>query len=263
MSLLEALILGVVQGITEFLPISSSGHLVLAEGWLGLEVEELADFDIVVHLGTLLAILVYFRADILSLLKTFFRFDFKSEEGRLIGRLLIGTLPIVIVGFLWGDLIMQIFRNQLYVGILMLLVACYFLFAENFAAKRKRVENMKWWQGLLVGCAQCLALLPGVSRSGSTIATAMIMGLDRVKAARFSFLLGSIAITGAGVLLGADVVENGFTLDVLVLGAGFLASIVSSYLAVSFLMKFLKNNKLNVFAYYLFAIGAVAIVISL
>ena len=264
MTIIQSIILGILQGFTEFLPISSSGHLILAESFLGLHVADLMDFDIVVHLGTLLAILVYFRTDITTLFKTLFKLDFKSDEGREIGFLIIGTIPVVVIGYLLGDSIQTYFRNPLFVGIAMLCVATYFLVAEWLKEHTKMQDKLTWGKVILIGIAQCIAIIPGVSRSGSTIATGVLTGLSRVKAARFSFLLGSIAIAGAGTLLAtkfADEVD--VLLSPMILMLGFVSSAAASYFTVSFLMKFLKNNSLRTFAYYLLVVGLTSIFISL
>lgn len=259
MNFWEALILGIVQGITEFLPISSSGHLVLGETALGLQVADLADFDVTVHVGTLVAIFIYFRADFARLFRAFFTGKWRSPEGKLIGQLVIGTVPAVLVGLIWGDQILAFFRNPQLVGGMMIVVAAYFMLAEIL---RRTKPELTWGKALIVGLSQALAIIPGVSRSGSTIATAMLCGMERVEAARFSFLLGSIAIAGAGLLVGLDVAENGSTLSWGPLAVGFSASVISSYLAVSFLMEFFKKNTLKPFAYYLFAVGGLALVLT-
>jgi len=245
MTLLQAIILGIVQGITEFLPISSSGHLVLGETLLNLEVAELKTFDVVVHVGTLLAILIYFWKDL---------WDTKRWPW-----LILGTIPAVFIGFFLEDQIDAIFRSALSVGIVMMIVGVIFLIPEKYAPKFKD-RKLNWWRTILIGIAQSIAIIPGVSRSGSTIFTGTMLGLKREEAARFSFLLGSIAIAGAGLLTALDIGNAPVEWDVL--AAGFLASFVAGFLSVKWLMKYLKNHSLKVFGSYLVAIGLITVIVT-
>ena len=229
MSILQSLILGIIQGITEFLPISSSGHLVLMETIMNLEVETLKSFDVALHVGSLLAILIYFRKTIIKIL---------TKDHKYIAYLLIGTIPAVIAGFTLEDRIDQIFRGTMAVGIVMIITGIYFLIAEKIKiSKSPRLQVSK---SLLIGLSQAFALIPGVSRSGSTIATGVMLGMKRTQAAEFSFLLGSIAITGAGLLTALDVE----TLEIAKapLATGFIASALASYFAIKFLMHFFCSD---------------------
>jgi undecaprenyl-diphosphatase len=244
MTLLQAIILGIVQGITEFLPISSSGHLILGESLLGLEVAELKDFDIVVHVGTLLAILIYFWKDVWNT--------------KLWPWLILGSVPAALVGFTLEDQIDSIFRSAPAVGGMMILVGALFLIPEP---KQRKAKKLNWKNVLLIGTAQAFAIIPGVSRSGSTIFTGTMLGLNREEAARFSFLLGSIAIGGAGLLTALDLSES--TTAYPVLGAGFLAAFLSGLAAVNWLMSYLKKHPLKNFGVYLLALGGITIIVSL
>lgn len=247
MSLIEALILGIVQGISEFLPISSSGHLVLGEYFLGLDVGELKSFDVVVHVGTLLAIVVYFWKDVWGLLKALFVKDDKYRP--MLGWIIVGTIPAVFVGLYGEDFIDSIFRNVFMVALVMAIVAVVFLIGEYVHRKRKP-GKMNWWKALLIGVAQSIALIPGVSRSGSTIVAGLFAGIKREEAARFSFLLGAPAIFGAGLL---TALKSGgeVSVDLGALGVGFVSSFVFGLISVWGLMKFLKKHSLVVFAVYL------------
>lgn len=240
MTILQAIILGIVQGITEFLPISSSGHLIIAETLLGLHVDELKDFDITLHVGTLLAILVYFRRDL---------FNFK-----LWPFLILGSVPAALVGFLLEDQIDALFRSAQSVGVVLLLVGLLF-----FIPQRNNNRPLTWWRALLIGSAQACAIVPGVSHSGSTLFTGMQLGMKREEAARFSFLLGAIAIAGAGLLKALDAEQ--LQLDPMVLGAGFISAFVSSLLAVTWLMKFLQKNSLSSFGVYRVIVGLILILL--
>lgn len=234
MNIFEAILLGLIQGITEFLPVSSSGHLVLVETLLGLHVDGLKDFDIALHVATLLAILIYFRKDLF--------------ETRLWPWLILGSVPAAAVGFTLEDQIDALFRSATSVGILMLIVG--FLF---FIPQQSEGKKLTWWRALLIGCGQALAIIPGVSRSGATIFTGIHLGLKRTEAARFSFLLGSIAIAGAGLLKALD--GEALQLSWTTLSAGFLAAFLSSFFAVTWLMKFLQKHGLRVFGGYRIVLG--------
>ena len=257
MEMFEALVLGAVQGITEFLPVSSSGHLVLGEHFLGLEVEGLKSFDVVVHMGTLLAILVYFWRDIWGLLKALF---VKDEVYRpMIGWIIIGTLPAVAVGLLAEEWIDGIFRNVNAVAIVMMIVSAVFVLGE-YVHKKEKKRRLNWWKALVIGCAQAVALIPGVSRSGSTIVAGLFNGIEREQAARFSFLLGAPAIFGAGLLTAIKSWDGGLGVSVEALSVGFVSSFLLGLLSVWGLMKFLKKHTLVVFAVYLAVLGVSVLV---
>lgn len=268
MNIFESLFLGAAQGITEFLPISSSGHLVIIEEMMGLEVESLLEFDILLHLGTLFSILVYFRKDIWNLFKllpkwvvavySFLKSGFKDKEifrgdFFIISALFIATIPAGIVGVLFEDLISEVFRSSESVGLMMLFTAGLFVVAERFYEKRKNAESSNsLWKPLIIGLMQALALIPGVSRSGSTISAGLITGMKRDEAARFSFFLGSIAIFGAAVLTFKDLsFDKEWTANFSVLASGFLSAFVFGVLSIGFLMKFLKKHPLSYFSIYL------------
>ncbi len=261
MEFLDALILGILQGITEFLPISSSGHLIIGETYLGLNVDTLKSFDVVVHVATLLAIITYFWVDFKGMIKAFLAFcsgKLKKDDkyGKLILFIVIGTIPAVIVGLFAEDIIDQHFRNIAAVGKWMLIIGILFLLAEHFHKKKKRA-GLTLRKSIFIGLMQALALIPGVSRSGSTIVAGLFSGIERSEAARFSFLLGIPAIAGAGLLTALKIPENGgFGIDLSVLGVGFISSFVFGILSISFLMKFLKKHSLNVFAFYLIILGS-------
>lgn len=246
MTLLQAILLGVVQGITEFLPISSSGHLILGETLLNLHVEDLKTFDVVVHVGTLLAILIYFWKDL--------------WETRRWPWLILGTIPAVFVGLFLEEQIDAIFRSALTVGFVMILVGCLFMIPESWALKTK-TKKLNWWRALLIGIAQAIAIIPGVSRSGSTIFTGTMLGMQREEAARFSFLLGSIAIAGAGILTAFDLDNAPVEWDVLLVG--FISSLVAGFFSVKWLMQYLKHHSLRVFGVYLMILGGGTLLVSL
>lgn len=270
MSGLEALILGALQGITEFLPISSSGHLVIGEEVLGLNVADLKSFDVAVHIGTLLAILVYFWKDIWGMVKAFFgligRFFGRGSEKsvadnlyeKLIGYILVGTVPAVIVGLGFEDAIDGAFRNVLAVGMMMIIVGVVFV-AGEFVGKRAKKGGINLRKAIVIGLAQSVALIPGVSRSGSTIVAGLFQGVNRSESARFSFLLGVPAMAGAGILTAMKIFgsagESGLGVDVLSILIGFITAFSFGLLSIFFLMKFLKKHSLLIFAIYLTGVG--------
>lgn len=256
----DALILGILQGITEFLPISSSGHLVLGEHFLGLNVASLKSFDVAVHVGTLLAILVYFWRDIWGMLRAVGRLfvgrlKLSDAYGKLILWIVIGTVPAALLGFFGEEWIDGLFRNPTAVGGMFLVVALVYLLGE-FVYKRRGSGKMTVWKAIVIGCAQALALIPGVSRSGSTIVAGLFQGVKREAAARFSFLLGVPAIAGAGFL---TYINRGpaclAQCDPLLMGIGFVSAFIFGLLSVSWLMRFLKGNRLVIFSIYLIAVG--------
>lgn len=255
----DSIILGILQGITEFLPISSSGHLVLGEYYLGLNVETLKSFDVVVHLGTLLAIFVYFKRDIWGILKALGhlfcgKIDKKDRYLKLILFIIVGTVPAVFFAVFGEEWIDNTFRNVKSVGIWMFIVGIIYLIGE-FAYKRRKNNKMNYRKAFIIGLAQALALIPGVSRSGSTITAGLFQGIDRSSAARFSFLLGIPAIFGAGLFTVFNLPESGLEVSILPLFIGFLTSFIFGLLSVAFLMRFLKRNSLIVFSIYLIALG--------
>ncbi len=279
MTWFDSLILGALQGVTEFLPISSSGHLVLAEQFLGLKVEALKTFDIVVHMGTLLAIIVYFTKDIRELFIALWHFlngKLRQDDpyGKLILLITVGTLPAVIAGFTLEAWIDENFRNVSAVAMGMVFVGVVFLLGEFVGSKyvnsdragradsagETNLKNVSLKQALIIGCAQAIALLPGVSRSGSTIVAGIFQGIDRSVAARFSFLLAIPAIAGAGILTAFHVAENGAVVaaagtTIIPLTIGFFSSFIFGFLSIWGLMKFLKKHTLHVFAFYLIVVG--------
>lgn len=266
MSFLQSFFLGIVQGITEFLPISSSGHLILFENVFGLEVAQLKSFDVALHVGTLLAILLYFWKDFRGMLFGIFGKDLRthrmhfhsdpSQESAAFYRqlfmyLVIGTIPAVLAGIFFNETIDRYFRSTGSVAFMMMFVALVFFLAER---GHKEGSHVGLKNALYIGIAQAFALIPGVSRSGATISAGLFQGLKRETAARFSFLLGAPAIFGAGLwtfLKGFDAASVSFP----ILAIGFLSATLSSLVSVHFLMRFLKNHSLKVFAWYRIVVG--------
>jgi undecaprenyl-diphosphatase len=263
MTILQSIFLGIIQGITEFFPISSSGHLILLEHFMKLPVHALRSFDIAVHFGSLLAIFIYFRKDFVALIKSTINIvSGKIKKTELIKNeviwLIIASVPAVIVGVLLNPIFDEYFRSDYLVSIFMIITGIYFLISEKFKTTEKKLT---WKNTLLIGISQAFAILPGVSRSGSTIATGIFCGIKREDAARFSFILGSIAVTGATLLTTKDILETGLTIDLLTLMIGILSSGIASLLSIHYLMKLLKTKTLFWFAIYLFAVGGLMLLI--
>jgi len=267
----QAIILGIVQGLTEFIPVSSSGHLIIVPrlfGWKDLGL----GFDASVHLGTLVALIIYFRRDWISIISSFSARLFRGRpypkpgepgaEGRLMVPIVAACVPAAVVGVLWDEFIEQTLRQWYWVAGALVIVGLIMLLAEKLGKKERGVDRMTWADYLAIGCAQAMALFPGVSRSGITITAGLFMGVRREAAARFSFLLSTPIILGAGLMALKDAVDAGLAKgEAAILAAGIMSAAVSGYLAIHFLMSYLKAKPLNVFVYYRVALAvAVAIV---
>jgi undecaprenyl-diphosphatase len=256
MTFLAVIVLAVIQGLTEFLPVSSSGHLVLA-GMVMKVPEGDITFEIIVHLGTLMAVLAVYRNDLLNLVSGLFKRE--RESLVLAGLLLIGSIPAALAGFLLADSIENAFEDPILVSI-MLLITGTVLFSTKFVKTRKK-DNPSFAGSLLIGISQAFALLPGISRSGFTISTGLFAGIKREKAARFSFLLSIPAIAGAAVLKLGDAGSSGIDISLMI--TGFAVSALTGYLALKLLLKFLKAGRFSVFAWYCWLIGFTGLAVSL
>ena len=252
LSYFEAIVLGILQGITEFFPISSSGHLVLGEYFFGLEEGEFFYFNVLVHIATLVAVLFYFRQQIINLIKGVFKKD--PRQLRLFWAIAIGTVPAVIAALFFKDLITESFNSPSIVLKAMLATGIYFIMAEMYSTKMVD-DELTPKRGLLIGIAQAFALIPGVSRSGSTLAMGLMNKLDRVKAAEFSFLLAIPAIAGAGVFTAMDAAVSEQAIQWGEYFAGFVAALFSGYFSIKILMKLYEKHSLYWFAGYLIVLS--------
>lgn len=260
MGILEVLLLGIVQGLTEFIPVSSSGHLVLFQEILGVEQAGLL-FDVSLHFGTLVALFLYFWKDIKTIVQGFFAG--KQTEKNLVFLLAIATVPGVIAGLLLEEAAATTFRSPQLVMITLGLFGLVMLLAERYAKQltQNDVNKVSLRQALIIGVAQALAIVPGVSRSGVTISAGLFAGLNRVAAARFSFLLAMPTILGATIkVLLSDGALAAIGEQSLQFGLGFLTAFASGLLAIKFLLAFLTNHSLAAFAYYRFVIAAVILI---
>lgn len=260
---LLAVILGLIQALTEFLPISSSAHLILARGVLDFGFADGLTFDVGLHVGTLLAVLVYFRRDIAGLVRgfvsTFRGFDFSGNaQQRMAWYIVFASVPAAFVGFMFESQIEDYFRHPNVIVITLVAGGILFLLAERFTRHANHMDSLSFKGAVLVGIAQATALIPGVSRSGITIITGMSQGLRRDEAARFSFLLGTPALAGAGLKKGLDMAGQPFVgADYAVLAIGLVTAAVSGWAVIKLLLRFLRNHRLDVFAYYRFVLAAV------
>lgn len=268
----QAIVLGIVQGATEFVPVSSSGHLVIVPWLLGWPAPPLL-FDTVLHWGTLLSIvLVFWRelwAILIAMLQSLARRSLQNPHARLGWFIVVGSIPAMVVGLLFKDFFESLFHSAQIAGLFLFMTAGFLLLSEWIARNRQAtddLDHMGWGQAILVGLAQAIALAPGISRSGSTMAAGLATGLRRDEAARFSFLLGSPAFFGAGLLqlidaLATDAGEVASQAPLLVIGFG--VSALAGYLAIRGLLAYLRSHSLYIFAVYCVAMGLVVIGLSL
>lgn len=268
MELLQAILLGILQGITEFLPVSSSGHLALAQAYIGTDIETGITFEIVVHFGSFCSITLYYRkmiAQIISdLFKSFtptalrekrFLHDYNTRLSLII---LLSMIPAMVVGFTLKDTIEGAFANPVFVSI-MLLVTGSILFSTKFVTRT--VKDVNYSRGFWVGVAQAFAILPGISRAGSTISLGLLLGIDREKIANFSFLMVLPVLAGAMLLEILELMEVGMgTLSVTALFAGYLTSFITGFFALKYLIILLKKDKFHYFAYYCWPVGLFSLI---
>lgn len=246
--MIEALILGIVQGLTEFLPVSSTAHLILLPwffNWTG-ELDSLT-FDVALHAGTLLALFICFWKDWIELI---------SRKQRLFVLIMIASAPAGIAGFLLNDFVEDTLRSPYIIAASLVVFGCVMLIAEKMN-RSKTVDDMTFRDAVTIGIAQAIALIPGVSRSGITISTGLFRGLEREDSARFSFLLSTPVIAGATFLHARKLIAGYCDHDMSLFLIGFIASAITGYAAIRFLMIFFKKHRLNAFAYYRFGLAAV------
>ena len=264
--LIQAIFLGVVQGLTEFLPVSSSGHLLLVQYFLGVDQERFGlAFDASIHTGTVLAVIWFFRRDLLRMSRAFLNslggLNLAEADQRTAYLILAASVPAGIVGFLFEDFFATVVRSPWIVVANLVLVGALFIIAEVTGRKNRLASKMTFLGALGIGLAQTAALVPGVSRSGATITMGLFLGLRREEAARFSFLM-SVPITSAAAALSlAEVLSEGIDAhEAWLFLAGSVTSAVVGYLAIRFLLKYLASHSLRIFAYYRFALAAVVAV---
>ena len=254
-TLLEAVILAVIQGLTEWLPVSSSGHLVIAKTFLDLNPPLI--FDVMLHFGTLIVVLAVFRNDILKIFKALVKRNFNSQEGKFALHIIVGSIPIAIIGVTFYSFIKSLFSNLLAAGVALLVTGCVLFISE----KRLGTKKMNTLDSLLVGLAQAIAIIPGISRSGLTISTGLLRKIDKATAFRFSFLLSVPAIIGATIIEVKDLVVG--NVDVLPVAVGVIVSMLVGYASLKLLQKIVMTEKFHLFAYYCWAVGVTIVVFTL
>ena len=263
MDLVAAALLGVVQGLTEFLPVSSSGHLILARTFFGWDPGRFGlAFDVACHVGTFLAVAVYFRTEVVALLRAV-PAALSGREGRWprLGRLiLVGTVPVAIVGLAFSDWVETTLRSPLVVAVALAVGAVGLILAERLGSQRRDGEDVSYGEALAIGLAQATALVPGVSRSGATLTVAMLFGLRRESAARFVFLLSLPAVFAAAVREGAVLAGTGVEgLPWSVFAVGLVVSGLVGYATVKYFIRYLADHSLTGFAVYRILLAAVAV----
>jgi undecaprenyl-diphosphatase len=255
MSLLEAIFLGIIQGATEFLPISSSGHLLLVPTLFNLPIPD-KNVLAIAHIGTLVAVLIYFWADIWAIGKAVLaglqtRQPFKTSESRLGWYIVVGTIPAAVAGLTLEDFFDDVFGKPIIAALFLLVTAGLLVAGERLISGKKTLDKMSGKDAIIIGFAQMFALFPGVSRSGSTIVAGLVQGLNRELAARYSFLLGIPAIAGAGLLSVVDLLQAGSLGEELpALFLTFLSAAIVGYACIAFLLKWLRDRSLYPFAIY-------------
>ncbi len=267
MDIIQGIIIGIVQGLTEFLPVSSSAHLVFIQNILGVE-SSLA-FDTFLHLGTLIAVLWFFRYDIYKMLKSWwlsigdilqgrFTEGFKEDPyKRLAWYVILATIPVGIVGVLFEDSVDALFSGALYVPAFFLFVTGTILYlSQRMTSGNINYDNITKKEALFMGLGQACAILPGLSRSGTTIAAGLTIGLDKEFAAKFSFILSIPAIFGAFVLQLKDI-GSAMDANFLPVFLGFVAAIISGYMAIKWMLDLIQNKSLDIFSYYCWAVGII------
>jgi undecaprenyl-diphosphatase len=277
LDIFQAVLLGIVQGLTEFIPISSSAHLVILPWLLNWQDPGLA-FDIALHLGTLVALLAFFARDWIRLIRAGIASIVEREIGddvdrRLAWLIVIASVPGALVGALAESKIEELFHApnpqhnanaMIAMGVIIALLGAALFAAERLARHLRNLDQISLKDAILIGCAQALAIFPGVSRSGATITAGLALGFERESAARFSFLLSAPLIAGAGAKSMFDLVRKGIAPDEMIFfGVGFLVAALSGYLCIKFLLRFLQNNTTNVFVFYRWGLAILVITVAL
>jgi undecaprenyl-diphosphatase len=266
----QAIVLGIVQGLTEFLPISSSGHLILVREVLGWDIEGDITFDVAIHLGTLVAVLAYFWDEWVLMARgglAWLQGDGEPKPGqpytgRLLGVLLLGSIPVGILGFAIDTLASDTVRSVAVFGVMMILGGIVLWAAERYGRHRKTIEDAHIRDSVIVGGAQALALFPGVSRSGATISASLFDGFDRQDAARFSFLLSTPAIAGAGLYKGVQAAVEGLpSSEIPAIIAGTVTAGIVGWLSIRFLLRFVQTRSYLPFVVYRLVVGAFVLLV--
>ena len=263
MGWLEAIIMGIIQGLTEFLPVSSSGHLEIGSAILGIQAGDNLLFAVFVHAATALSTIVVFRKDIADIFKGLLAFQW-NEATEYAFKIGLSMIPVLIVGLFFKDTVEGFFTsNLLLVGSMLIITASLLLFTHF---KKQNEGSVSWLGSFIIGLAQAFAILPGISRSGATIATGLLLGFDKSKVTRFSFLMVLVPILGASLLELKDYLESpsdSHQISAVALALGFISAFVAGFIACKWMINIVRKGKLTYFAIYCFIAGSIAIIYSL
>ncbi len=257
MSLFEAVVLGLVQGLGEFLPISSSAHLILTPWFFGWTDPGLS-FDVALHMGTLVAVLAFFWRDWVVLARDGLT-GRRTPAGRMFWYLVVATIPGAAFGIIFEDYVSTVFRNPVLIGIMLIVMGIVLYLADRYAPAKKSMDQVGWKESVWIGVSQAFAMIPGVSRSGITMTAGRMLGLNRETSARFSFLLSTPIIVGAGLLQVSRLTPADLTVP---FAAGVMVSAAVGYLAIKFLLRFLVTHNFFIFVVYRFILGSAVIVLA-
>lgn len=263
MGLFESILLGIIQGLTEFLPVSSSGHLAILGAVLGISDESDLTYAVALHLGTVFSTIVVFRKELLRLVVGFFKFKMNPETVFIL-KIGVSMIPILVVGLTLKDEVESIFQGSLLVvGLMLFVTGALLLFTSMKGTRESKNNDITYWRAFLIGVAQAFAVLPGLSRSGSTISAGLLLGVKKQEVAKFSFLMVLIPILGINFLdLISSDFSGGLSTDYLNVFVGFLTSFVVGTLACKLMISVVAKGDLKWFAYYCFLIGVIAIIIQ-
>ena len=275
MSYFQAILLGLIQGLTEFLPVSSSGHLALLQHFFGVKADEVLLFTVMLHVGTLVSVFIMYHKDIWELIKELGLTikDLCTGKGlRLAERpvrklgvmMIVATIPTAIIGFAFNDFFESLYSRILFIGIGFLITGTEMYIAEKIGSNTREIDKMTFGNAILVGVMQGIAIYPGISRSGSTLVGGLAGGLKREFAIRFAFLISIPSILGSALLEGKDALEAGIDTSVLgPIAVGMVIASISGVLAIKAMIKVVSDKKLKYFSYYVWALGALVIIYSL
>ncbi len=267
MDLFQAFILGLVQGATEYIPVSSSAHLVLVPWLLGWP-DASFEFEVLVQLGTLAGVFIFFRKDIVAIVKAVIQGilqgkPLNSFEAKLGWMVAVSTIPAVVLALLFKDYFKAAFAAPVFVGGLLILTAALLIIAERSGSRERDLKNMSWLDSVVIGFWQAAAILPGISRSGATISGAVMKGFNRTSAARFSFLMSIPVLLGAGGVALKDLVEAGtLSAQLPAITVGFIAAVVSGYICIRWLLHYLQRHSLYIFAVYCTCLSLLTIIVA-
>jgi undecaprenyl-diphosphatase len=263
MNLIHAFLLGIIQGLTEFIPVSSTAHLLIAQHVLGLPADDASfAFNVLIQLGTLLALIVYFLKDLISLVRAFFKRPFSTPENKLAWYIIIATIPALLAGVLLKNFVEGLFKAQLFEAAIRLFSAALLLFLAEWVGKRTRsLDAITWLDALIIGVFQVLAIFPGASRSGTTISGGMLRSFDRPSAARFAFLMSVPVLLAAGAYELKDVIKlPNLGTFLPLLAVGFITAAVVGWFSIRWLLSYLNKNSLYVFSAYCAVVGALCLI---